>query len=205
MLGRSIPAAAPVRTWPHWPRTEGWRVNAKRILEREALLQNGPDGVNREQAISYQQFVFAFLLFPLLAGQANGADFSLAYKSRMESMLEYLASVMDVGGNVPSIGDADDALVVRFDPREDFCPYRSLLATGALHTLVVQVSMITLRVQGSLAGRTSVSLIATASMFPLAKRSWNSARASCGGRRTSMRSKAAPGVLATKWPTCPLG
>jgi hypothetical protein len=42
-----------------------------------------------------------------------------------------------------------------------------LLATGALHTLVVQVSMITLRAQGSLAGRTTVGLIAAASVFPL--------------------------------------
>jgi hypothetical protein len=132
LLGEAAGVFIAAVTWPHWPRTEGWRSKAKRILEREALLQNGPDGVNREQAASYQQFVLDFLLFPLLAGQANGADFSLAYKTRIESMLEYLASIMDVGGHVPAIGDADDALVVRFDPRESFCPYRSLLATGAI-------------------------------------------------------------------------
>ena len=39
---------------------------AKAILEREALLQNAPDGVNREQATSYQQFTFDLLLLPLL-------------------------------------------------------------------------------------------------------------------------------------------
>src|SRR5678809_577781 len=47
-------------------------------------------------------------------------------------MLEYVASIMDVGGNLPMFGDADDGYVVRLDPRADFCRYRSLLATGAV-------------------------------------------------------------------------
>jgi hypothetical protein len=47
-------------------------------------------------------------------------------------------------------------------------PSHVLVATGALHTLVVQVSMITLRAIRSLAGRTTVALIAAASLFPLA-------------------------------------
>src|SRR2546425_5005237 len=35
-------------TWPHWPRARAWLAQAKAILEREALMQNAPDGVNRE-------------------------------------------------------------------------------------------------------------------------------------------------------------
>ena len=31
-------------------------------------------------------------------------------------MLDYIASIMDVGGNVPNFGDADDAIVARLDP-----------------------------------------------------------------------------------------
>ena len=73
------------------------------------MLQNAPDGVNREQAISYQQFVLDFLLLAGLAGRARGGDFPMEYWERLESMLEFVASVMDVGGNVPMIGDADDA------------------------------------------------------------------------------------------------
>ena len=42
-----------------------------------------------------------------------------------------------------------------------------LLAAGALHTFVVQVAMTTLRAQHSLAGRTTVALVAAASLFPL--------------------------------------
>jgi heparinase II/III-like protein len=119
-------------TWPHWPSVRAWLQAARAILEREALLQNAPDGVNREQAVSYQQFVLDFLLLCLLAGKANGQRFSHAYESRIEAMLEYLASIMDAGGNVPMFGDADDGLVVRLAQGGDFSPYRSLLATGAI-------------------------------------------------------------------------
>jgi hypothetical protein len=117
-------------TWPHWPQTKAWRSQAKAILEREALAQNGPDGVNREQAVSYQQFVFDFLLLALLAGKANGERFSPAYEHRLEAMLDYIASIMDCRGNVPMFGDADDGFAVRFS--KDINPYKSLLATGAV-------------------------------------------------------------------------
>lgn len=119
-------------TWPFWPVTDEWRREAHAGLQREALLQNAPDGVNREQAISYQQFVLDFLLLAGLAGRANGSDFSAAYWRRIEAMLEYLASVMDAGGNVPMIGDSDDGYVVRLSQEADFRPYRSLLASGSV-------------------------------------------------------------------------
>jgi hypothetical protein len=119
-------------TWPHWNACGAWADDAKEILEREALLQNGDDGVNREQAISYQQFVLDFLVIPALAGRANGREFSADYWRRIEAMMEYLASVMDAGGNVPMIGDADDGYAVWLSQEPDFCPYRSLLATGAV-------------------------------------------------------------------------
>jgi heparinase II/III-like protein len=118
--------------WPHWERSNEWRERGRSMLEREALLQNAPDGVNREQAVSYQQWVLDLLLLPLLAARANGGDFSAAYASRIEAMLEYVASIMDVGGSLPMFGDADDGYVVRLDPRREFCRFKSLLATGAL-------------------------------------------------------------------------
>jgi hypothetical protein len=119
-------------TWPHWRKSRVWVAVGKSILEREALLQNAPDGVNREQAVAYQQFVFDFLLLALLAGRANGQAFSPQYLERLEAMLDFLASIMDAGGNVPMFGDADDGYAVKLSPAEDFCPYRSLLATGAV-------------------------------------------------------------------------
>ena len=132
LIGEAAGLFIAALTWPHWQSVRSWLPPAKAILEREALLQNAPDGVNREQAASYQQFVLDFLLISLLAGKANGQSFSAAYESRIEAMLEYLCSIMDVKGNVPMFGDADDGLVVRFAQGGDFSPYRSLLATGAV-------------------------------------------------------------------------
>jgi hypothetical protein len=118
--------------WPCWRQSQDWAVEAQDILEREALLQNAPDGVNREQAISYQQFVLDFLLIAALAGSANNRNFSHKYWKRIEASLEFLASIMDAGGHVPMIGDADDGYVARLSPERSFCSYRSLLATGAV-------------------------------------------------------------------------
>jgi len=119
-------------TWPFWPDTAKWQRVAKVELEHEALLQNAADGVNREQAVSYQQFVLDFMLLAGLAGRENDDAFSPPYWRRIESMLEFIASVMDVNGNVPMIGDADDGYAVRLSQEAEFCPYRSLLATGAV-------------------------------------------------------------------------
>ena len=119
-------------TWPCWPRLRAWRKSARHVLQREALLQNSADGVNREQAVCYQQFVLDFLLLSLLAGQSEGELIPSAYRQRLASMLTFLASIMDAGGNVPMIGDSDDGAVTVLAQSADFSPYRSLLATGAI-------------------------------------------------------------------------
>lgn len=119
-------------TWPYWKDMEEWGQRGFAVLVDEALRQNGDDGVNHEQAVSYQQFVLDFLIIGGLLGRANGHRFPEAYWNRVEAMLEFIASIMDANGNVPMIGDADDGYVVRLSQEPRFCPYRSLLATGAV-------------------------------------------------------------------------
>jgi len=118
-------------TWPHWREARVWVSSAKKILEREALAQNAPDGVNREQALWYQHFVLDMLVFSLLAGRANGVAFSAEYEARLEAMADFIASVMDAGGHVPMFGDADDGVIARLDPA-GIGPFRASLAMGAL-------------------------------------------------------------------------
>jgi len=132
LIGEAAGLFIAALSWPFWPDTDRWLSDAKAILEREALLQNGPDGVNREQAVSYQQFELDLLLLPLLAGKANGMEFAAAFQSRIGAMINYLASIMDAGGNVPMFGDSDDGAVLKLAAESDFSRYRSLLATGAL-------------------------------------------------------------------------
>jgi hypothetical protein len=119
-------------TWRCWPHSSQWRELGRQGLEREALLQNAEDGVNREQAIWYHHEVADMMLLCALAARANGTDFSAAYWQRFEAMLDFIAALMDAQGHLPMIGDADDAVMVRFARQSDFCVYRSLLATGAV-------------------------------------------------------------------------
>jgi hypothetical protein len=119
-------------TWGYWPQMRRWGRRCGRILEAEAIRQNAEDGGNREQAFAYQQFVLDFLLLAGLAGRAVGEDFSPRYWQRIEAMLSFLAAIMDVAGQVPMVGDADDGYVVQLSPEPQFDNFRSLLATGAV-------------------------------------------------------------------------
>ncbi|MFT6044230.1 MAG: hypothetical protein ACI8TV_001655 [Porticoccaceae bacterium] len=132
LIGEASGVYVAVVTWPYWPEFSQWGVKAKSILEEEAQRQNHSDGVNKEQAVSYQQFVLDFLLLPYLAARANGQEFSAAYLNCVEAMMSYLASLIDVAGNIPMIGDADDGYAIKGAYGDGFCPYRSLLATGAV-------------------------------------------------------------------------
>lgn len=131
-LGEALGLFVAATTWPKWRECDAWRESAHNALNREALLQNTSDGVNREQATWYHHEVADMLLIAGLVGRANSVEFSKSYWQRLEAMLDFIASIMDVSGNVPSIGDSDDAVMVRFCPKRDFPVFRSLLATGAV-------------------------------------------------------------------------
>lgn len=131
LLGEYMGLFVAAVTWPLWKETGEWRDLAHRGFQEQILIQNARDGVNLEQGIWYHHEVADMMLICLLVGRANGGDFSSEFMARLESMLEFVSSLMDCGGNVPMIGDSDDAVMVRFYPGE-LNVYRSLLATGAV-------------------------------------------------------------------------
>lgn len=132
LIGEASGLFVAANTWPYWPQTADWRSTGLDILLREILLQNAPDGVNLEQTTGYQQFVLDFFLTAWLSGRANDVQFPESFTARFEAMLEFVASIMDVGGHVPQFGDADDGMVMQLSQEPDFCAYGSLLATGAI-------------------------------------------------------------------------
>jgi len=132
LLGELLGLLIGATTWPCWPESPRWRAHGLRQFEVQALLQNTLDGVNREQGIWYHHEVADMMLLAGLTARANGYDFSPEYWTRLEAMLDFIASSMDAGGHVPAFGDSDDAVMVRFCPVTDFCVYRSLLATGSV-------------------------------------------------------------------------
>ena len=132
LLGELLGLLLGSTTWPCWPESARWRLAALRDFEHQALLQNGVDGVNSEQAIWYQHEVADMMLLAGLTAKANGYEFGRPFWRRLEAMLDFIASCMDVAGHVPAFGDADDAVIVRFNPAAEFHPYQSLLATASV-------------------------------------------------------------------------
>ncbi|KNY26589.1 heparinase II/III family protein [Pseudobacteroides cellulosolvens] len=115
---------------PQFPNSKTWQKKAYDILIKECEKQNYDDGVNKEQAISYQQFVLDFLLLSGIIGKAYGINFPATYWNRLEKMMEFLASLENFQGDFPQIGDEDFGFVININQIE-YSPYRSLLNTGA--------------------------------------------------------------------------
>jgi len=132
LIGEAAGVYVAASTWPLWPQMRAWGERCRQVLEEECHRQNAPDGGNREQAFGYQTFVLDFLLISGLAARARGEDFSPVYWRRVETMIDFLASMTSVAGHLPMIGDADDGFVVRLAPEPRFSAHGSLIATGAL-------------------------------------------------------------------------
>ncbi len=132
LIGEAAGVYVAAVTWPAWPEASRFRGRARTILIREAAAQQHDDGVNAEQAIAYQQFVADFLLFAGLMVRGTDADFPGTYWDNLRHMISFIDALMDVSGNVPMIGDADDGFVTDLGSEPDFCNFQSLLNTGAI-------------------------------------------------------------------------
>lgn len=118
----------------YWPFEESsaWRQYAQEGLEREIQLQHSPNGVNKEEASEYIQFITDFFLFAYVVGRHTGNSFTEAYQHKLENILEYIFQMMDVKGNIPYYGDEDDGKVCVFNPDPHFDNFRSLLTSGVI-------------------------------------------------------------------------
>jgi len=132
LIGEAAGVFAACCTWPCWPESRKWRDDARAILEREMRRQVYPDGVDKEQTTWYQQFVASLFLVAGLAGRRAGIAFTPAYWQSLGRMIEFVSAMLDVGGNMPMIGDADDGLAFALEPRQALDPFRSLLGAGAV-------------------------------------------------------------------------
>lgn len=116
--------------FPCFRESDRWRTESQAILVREIELQTFPDGCNREQALGYQLFVLQFFLLAGLVGRWTGRDFPETYWSRVEGMLDFLATLAEGGDGLPLFGDSDDGYVLDLGNRPD--DLGTLFAWGAV-------------------------------------------------------------------------
>jgi hypothetical protein len=130
LIGELTGVYVAAATWPCWLEMDRWRARAQAALLEQVEEQTHDDGVNREQAISYQQFVMYFLLIAGLVSRDTASPFPEAFWQALRRMTQFVDAMLDAGGNLPMIGDADEGIVYALAPRERFEPFRELLAVG---------------------------------------------------------------------------
>lgn len=102
--------------WSTLKIAESTKRRAKKILVREINLQTFPDGVGREQTVSYSFFIRDLALIAGLAGEATGDAFPDAYWVRLERLDDFLDAISDRAGNWPNVGDEDGGRAFRLEP-----------------------------------------------------------------------------------------
>ncbi|MBI9034683.1 MAG: alginate lyase family protein [Bacteroidales bacterium] len=109
-----------------------WTSYAKKGMEKEILRQYSKNGVNKEEAAEYIQFITDFFLLALVVGENSGNSFSEEYKARFKEILYYIHDFLDCRGNFPQYGDEDDGKCFILNAKHDFNNFKSLLTSGTI-------------------------------------------------------------------------
>ncbi|WKN40985.1 alginate lyase family protein [Tunicatimonas pelagia] len=109
--------------------SEKWLRDAKAGLEKEIVLQHSANGINKEEAAEYIQFITDFFLIPFVVAGATDNPFSGGYQNKLEQILDYIFQMMDVRGNIPYYGDEDDGKVILLEGGHPD-NFKSLLTSG---------------------------------------------------------------------------
>lgn len=110
-----------------------WNAYAREGLEREIVRQHSSNGINREEAAEYIQFITDFLLLPMLAGDRTGQPFSASYKAVFRKILLYIRELLTIQGQFPPYGDKDDGRVFALNKDQHDNNFLSLLEAGSIY------------------------------------------------------------------------
>ena len=109
-----------------------WRDTGLEILTAEIGKQIYPDGVSAEQAFHYQIFVLDLYFMAWRFAEFCGESIPPVWYDCISAACDFLRHITDGRGNVPAIGDSDNAWVVRLDDRPDVNNLYSIFATAAV-------------------------------------------------------------------------
>jgi hypothetical protein len=115
-----------------FPESQKWLKKTRAGLEKEIILQHSEQGVNKEEASGYIQFITDFFLLACIAADHRGIPFSEKYKDRLKAICFYINNILDMQGNHPRYGDEDDARVLLPDGDASVNNYISILNTAAV-------------------------------------------------------------------------
>jgi heparinase II/III-like protein len=109
-----------------------WRESGRAILLEQMDRQVREDGSHIEQSTYYHRYAVEFFLGAAMLAERNECPFPLAYRERLELMVEFLQSASLPGVRDPMIGDSDGGRLIAFGGNEP-TNWRPLLSTAALY------------------------------------------------------------------------
>jgi hypothetical protein len=115
-----------------FPESLRWIRYSKAGLEQEISRQNSNNGINKEEAAEYIQFITDFFLLAFIVGESTQRKFSPNYRKYLHSIFSYIRDFLDVKGNYPRYGDEDDGKCFILSENHHFNNFTSLLTSGAI-------------------------------------------------------------------------
>ncbi len=123
-------ALAMISLWlPEWERSAACRDLALTTLADALGQQVADDGVDVEQATSYQRFVLDLVLQVIALAERNVVSIPVRLRERAEAMLAATAALVGPSCRAPRIGDSDDARGLPFFSADPW-DFGELLALG---------------------------------------------------------------------------
>lgn len=111
--------------------SDKWLNYARKGLEREIVRQHS-NGINREEAAEYIQFITDFFLISWIVGESTRNQFSDSYRKTLKEIMDYIFHLTDIKGNFPQYGDEDDGKVVCFSNEPYYNNFKSLLSSACI-------------------------------------------------------------------------
>lgn len=111
--------------------SDNWLKYSRKGLEKEIVRQHS-NGINKEEAAEYIQFIADFFLIAYLVADKTNNPFSKIYVKTLHEIFEYIYSFTDIKTNFPKYGDEDDGKVVCFSTDKHFNNFKSLLTSASI-------------------------------------------------------------------------
>lgn len=118
--------------FPWLVEAERWREKGIATLTQEIQRQIHSDGLPAEQATHYLEFILDFYLLTWRLLELNGISVPIIWGNRLEAASNFIRHIVDENGNIPSIGDSDNARVVPLNDFPKANNFLSILASAAV-------------------------------------------------------------------------
>jgi len=117
--------------FPDLKHAERWRSLGAGILIKEIERQVLADGVYFERSTCYQRYTIDTYLHLQILSSRAGFDLPKVVTERVRSMLDFLVTVSNPNGSIPSIGDADGGQLLSLS-RSSSEDFRTSFSTAAV-------------------------------------------------------------------------